>query len=55
MTSILADGRKNQSQGLKLSDLIVYTRLLLGLVSYFIRFQSSWPVLGPPEKLDGNF
>ena len=38
--------RKRGSYGLKISDLVDYTRLLLGLVSYFFRFRSFWPVFG---------
>ena len=43
---IQAVGTKQTSIGLKLSDLIDNTRLLLGLVSYFFRFSTSLPVFG---------
>ena len=41
MSSTPAVRRKRGSYGLKISDLVDYTRLLLGLVSYFFRFRSS--------------
>ena len=44
IVSTSAVGRKLTSQGPKISELIDYTRLLLGLVSYFFPFRPSWPV-----------
>ena len=41
MSRIPAVWRKIMNEGLKLSDLIVYTQLLWRLESYFFRFQSS--------------